>query len=149
MTMWLTADRRPFYGGTYFPPRDGERGAGAGFLTVLKKLAAAYHDQPEQVATAADSLAAEVRKNLAGAAPGELPAASVFDAAAATYRERYDARFGGLRQRRKFPSDLPIRFLLRYQQRSGDAQALAMATQTLAQMAAGGIHDQVGGGFHR
>jgi uncharacterized protein YyaL (SSP411 family) len=149
MTMWLTADRRPFYGGTYFPPRDGERGAGAGFPTVLTKLAAVYHDQPEQVATAAASLAAEVRKNLAGAAPGELPATSVFAAAAATYRDRYDARFGGLRQGRKFPSDLPIRFLLRYQQRSGDAQALAMATQTLAQMAAGGIHDQVGGGFHR
>ena len=53
MTVWLTADRQPFYGGTYFPPRDGVRGAGTGFLTVLKKLAVVYHDQPQKVAEAA------------------------------------------------------------------------------------------------
>ena len=149
MTVWLTADRQPFYGGTYFPPRDGVHGAGTGFLTVLKKLAVVYHDQPQQVAEAAASLAATVRGNLAGGAAGDLPAATALDQAAAYYREHYDTASGGLRRRRKFPADLPIRFLLRDHRRRGDAQSLTMATQTLAAMAAGGIHDQIGGGFHR
>ncbi len=149
LNVWLNADRQPFYGGTYFPPRDGGRGAGTGFLSVLTKLAAVYHDQPAKVAEAAASLAATVRANLAGEAAGDLPGAAALDAAAASYRAHYDSQFGGLRHRRKFPSDLPIRFLLRYHRRNDDAQALTMATQTLAQMAAGGIHDQVGGGFHR
>ena len=149
MTMWLTADRLPFFGGTYYPPRDGVRGAGTGFLTVLKKIAVVYHDQPQQAAEAAASLAATVRANLAASPAGDLPSAAALDRAAAYYREHYDAKAGGLRRRRKFPSDLPIRFLLRDQRRRGDQQSLDMATQTLAAMAAGGIHDQIGGGFHR
>ena len=147
MTVWLTADREPFYGGTYFPPRDGARGTG--FLSVLRKLDAVYRDQPARVAEAAASLAATVRTNLSGTTATDLPSAQALDDAAAFYRGRYDAQYGGLRRAPKFPSSLPIRFLLRYHRRSGDAQALTMATQTLTQMAAGGLYDQVGGGFHR
>jgi uncharacterized protein YyaL (SSP411 family) len=117
---------------------------------VLKKLAAVYHDQPEQVATAADSLAAGAEEPRRRGARASCPPRSRVRRRGGHLPRRYDARFGGLRQSRKFPSDLPIRFLLRYQQRRDGAQALAMATQTLAQMAAGGIHDQSGGGgFHR
>ena len=70
-------------------------------------------------------------------------------ATAASYRVRFDAVYGGLQSPTKFPSSLSIRFLLRHYRRTGDEQSLTMATRTLEQMAAGGIHDQVGGGFHR
>ncbi len=150
MTVWLTPDRQPFYGGTYFPPRDGARGSGAGFLTVLRKVEAAYREQPDRVAEAATSLAAKIRADLAGApASGDLPGPAVLHEAATLYRRGFDERDGGMRRAPKFPSNLPIRFLLRYQRRSGDAESLRMAVLTLEHMSAGGICDQVGGGFHR
>ncbi len=150
MTVWLTPERRPFYGGTYFPARDGDRGARVGFLTLLRKLKGAYAEQPDRVTEAAASLAQQIRQNLAlGTGGAALPGPDVLRAAVAYYRTRFDPSEGGTRGAPKFPSDLPIRFLLRYHRRTGDAASLGMATLTLEKMAAGGIHDQVGGGFHR
>ena len=150
MTVWLTPERRPFYGGTYFPPRDGDRGAGVGFLTLLRKLRTAYDEDPARVVEAAASLSEQVRQNLAvAAARDSLPGASAVHQAAARVRDSFDAANGGTRGAPKFPSSLPVRFLLRYHRRTGDPDALRMATVTLAQMAAGGIRDHVGGGFHR
>jgi uncharacterized protein YyaL (SSP411 family) len=150
MTVWLTPERRPFYGGTYFPPRDGDRGAGVGFLTLLRKLRTTYDEQPTRVVEAAASLAEQVRQNLTVAAAGDsLPGAPALRQAAARVGESFDATNGGMRGAPKFPSSLPVRFLLRYHRRTGDPDALRMAIVTLAQMAAGGIRDHVGGGFHR
>jgi hypothetical protein len=149
LTVWLTPAGEPFYGGTYFPPPGKARGPGSDFLAVLQKLAVVYADRPQQVAQAAASLAATVRDNLAGEPTGELPSAAALDAAVAYYRDHYDAGAGGLRGQRKFPADLPVRLLLRHHRRRGDAQSARMATQTLTAMAAGGIHDHLGGGFHR
>ena len=150
MTVWLTPDRRPFYGGTYFPPRDGDRGVAVGFLTLLRKLRTTYDEQPARVVEAAASLADEVRKNLApsGAADAGLGPV-LLHRAAARARESFDPNHGGSRGAPKFPSSFPIRFLLRYHRRTGDPEALRMATVTLEQMASGGIRDHVGGGFHR
>src|SRR5207244_12529734 len=67
----------------------------------------------------------------------------------AVYKRLFDPEEGGLQRAPKFPSNVPIRLLLRYHRRTGDADALAMATHTLAKMAAGGMYDQLGGGFHR
>jgi hypothetical protein len=150
MTVWLTPDRKPFFGGTYFPARDGDRGARVGFLTLLRKLREAYGAQADRVAQTSARLAEAIRQNLAPEGGGqELPGDGELREAEAYYRSRYDAAYGGLTGAPKFPSSLPVRFLLRYHRRTQDAEALRMAAQTLEKMAAGGMYDQVGGGFHR
>ncbi len=150
MTVWLTPDRKPFYGGTYFPAHDGDRGARVGFITLLKKLRELYNTQPERVARASTQLAQSIQNNL-GADRGAhgLPGAQVVHRAALSYAQRFDSAYGGLQGAPKFPSSLPTRFLLRHYRRTGTEQSLKMATLTLEKMAAGGMYDQVGGGFHR
>jgi uncharacterized protein len=150
MSVWLDADRRPFFAGTYFPARDGDRGAGRGFLSILRDLAEIYSDDPQRVADAAQSITGAVRSAMAGVASGEaLPGLGALDAAASSYERAYDDVYGGIRGAPKFPSSLPVRLLLRHHRRTGDAASLAMAEHTLEMMAAGGMHDQLGGGFHR
>src|SRR5438128_1455949 len=145
----MTPERQPFYGGTYFPPRDGERGVRTGFLTLLKTLKDAFDRQPLRVADAAADVAERVRLSVAPGAPTGVPTAAALHAAARAAAAHFDAANGGTDRLPKFPSSLPLRFLLRYHRRTGDEQALRMATLTLEKMAAGGVHDQVGGGFHR
>ncbi|MDB5040423.1 MAG: hypothetical protein JWN27_1149, partial [Candidatus Eremiobacteraeota bacterium] len=150
MSVWLDADRRPFFAGTYFPARDGDRGAGRGFLSILRDLEGIYRDDPQRVADAAQSITSAVRSAMAGAAHGEgLPGAGVLDAAASYYERSYDDVYGGIRGAPKFPASFPVRLLLRQHRRTGDAASLAMAEHTLEMMAAGGMHDQLAGGFHR
>ena len=150
MTVWLTPDREPYSGGSYFPARDGDRGVSVGFLTLLQRLKKAYDEQPDQVADVSARVAEQMRTMLTPeAGDGLLPTAASLQATAASYRQRFDAVHGGLQSQTKFPSSLSIRFLLRHHRRTGDEQSLTMVTRTLEQMAAGGIHDQVGGGFHR
>ncbi len=151
MSVWLTPERKPFYGGTYFPARDGDRGARYGFLTLLASLHNAWSAEREGVLDRAGQLAEMVGRSLAGAGPPleGLPAPSLIEAAAATYRESFDPLFGGLARPPKFPSNLSTRLLLRAHRRTGESAYLDMATLTLEKMAAGGIFDQIGGGFHR
>jgi len=150
MTVWLTPDGEPFSGATYLPARDGDRGAAVGFLTIAQRLKAAYDEQPDRIAAVSAEVAARIRDLLA---PGDgregLPTAQSLHATAAYYRAGFDETHGGLDGQRKFPSSLSVRMLLRYHRRTGDVESLTMATRTLEAMAAGGIHDQVGGGFHR
>ena len=150
MTVWLTPDREPYSGGSYFPARDGDRGVSVGFLTLLQRLKKAYDEQPDQVADVSSRVAEEMRARLApGAGGGTLPTVASLEKTAASYRQRFDSVYGGLQSQTKFPSSLSVRLLLRHHRRTGDEQSLTMVTRTLEQMAAGGIHDQVGGGFHR
>ena len=149
MTVWLTPDRKPYYGGTYFPPRDGDRGTRLGFLSLLSRLAELYREDPERVADTAADIAKNIEENLAGSKAGGLVDAAVLHRAASFYRERADATNGGMRGAPKFPSSLPVRSLLRYHRRAGDEKSLRLAELTLDKMAAGGVYDQIGGGFHR
>jgi uncharacterized protein YyaL (SSP411 family) len=150
MSVWLDADRRPFFAGTYFPARDGDRGAARGFLSILRDLVEIYRADPQRVAEAAQSITAAVRSAMAGVEGGAAPpGADVLDAATSYYKHAYDAVHGGIRGAPKFPSSFPVRLLLRRYRRTGDAALLAMAAHTLEMMAAGGMHDQLGGGFHR
>jgi uncharacterized protein YyaL (SSP411 family) len=157
MSVWLTADRRPFFGGTYFPPRDGERGARRGFLTLLTELATAYRADASRLGAEAGKLAAAVRQDLGGpssssmtsAGGGPAPDGAIIPVVVEQLKRGFDDANGGLRGAPKFPSSLPVRLLLRYARRTGDTEALRMATLTLDKMAAGGINDQLGGGFHR
>ncbi|MBI3665068.1 MAG: thioredoxin domain-containing protein [Acidobacteria bacterium] len=149
MTVWLTPDRKPFFGGTYFPPRDGDRGATTGFLTLLRKLKEVYAHEPERVAASSAQLASSIQRALTTKAGEDLPQARVLQDAFRFFQTRFDPIYGGARGAPKFPSSLPVRFLLRYYRRTSDQQALQMVTRTLEKMAEGGIHDHLGGGFHR
>lgn len=152
MTAWLTAEREVFFGGTYFPARDGDRGARVGFLTHLRRLREHYDGNREGVARMADELTRRVRRALTIEATvterpdSYLPAV---DAAVRAYAASFDERYGGRAGAPKFPSSMPVRLLFRHGLRTGDERSRRMALRTLDAMAAGGIHDHVGGGFHR
>lgn len=149
MTVWLAQDRRPFFGGTYFPPRDGDRGTRSGFLTILKYLKAEFDKNPAKIAEAATQVTSAVQEALT-VSSDEVPlSVEVLKKAAAFYKARFDTINGGITGAPKFPSSLPLRFLLNEYRRSGDKELLEMVVLTLKQMAAGGIYDQAGGGFHR
>jgi uncharacterized protein YyaL (SSP411 family) len=154
LSVWLTADREPFFAGTYFPAYAGLRGAEVGFIDLLTELARLYGEDGARVHEAARSLAGAARAGTETMLPVARSAESTPDvdlvaAAVAECRRGFDERHGGLLRRQKFPSHVPVRLLLRHHQRTGDAQALHMAVQTLAAMAAGGIYDHLAGGFHR
>ena len=142
MTVWLTPTKKPFYGGTYFPART--------LLPLLAKLRATYADDPSGVADTAARLVADIRRHMSPEPSATVPSAVSLDAASSLYRSRFDGDHGGMRGAPKFPSSLPVRFLLRDSRRAGGAAvSLRMATVTLERMSQGGVHDQLGGGFHR
>jgi uncharacterized protein YyaL (SSP411 family) len=149
LSVWLTPERKPFYGGTYFPPRD--HGPHPGFTGVLQAIQRQYSQDRGRLEQVAEQLTALIRKDLeaANASATELPGQDVLRLAKSSYARHADLARGGLLGRMKFPASLPIRFLLRFHRRSGDPEALQLATLTLERMAAGGIRDQIGGGFHR
>jgi uncharacterized protein YyaL (SSP411 family) len=151
MSVWLDHERRPFLAGTYFPPRDGDRGVLRGFLSILRDVAEAWEKTPGRVEAVAARLAEAVRVVLesSGERSGTAPGAKVLEAAFRGCADGYDERHGGQAGAPKFPSSFPIRALLRYHRRARNPKALEMAARTLEAMAAGGIHDQLAGGFHR
>jgi uncharacterized protein YyaL (SSP411 family) len=151
MSVWLTPDKEPFFGGTYFPPRDGGHGMLRGFLGILEEIAELYARDPDRVRGATGSLVGAVRAALAshGAPAAQIPGPRPIEEAVAFFERSFDAEHGGVRRAPKFPSNLPVRLLLRHHRRTRAAGSLRMAALTLEKMAAGGIHDQVGGGFHR
>jgi len=149
MTVWLTPDRKPFYAGTYFPPRDGDRGVSTGFLTLLKKLREIYDTEPQRITESSAHITEKIQEFLGPKPGGGPPQERLLGDAVRYSREHFDAVNGGARGAPKFPSGLPTRLLLRYHRRSGDPEPLHMAALTLEKMAAGGMYDQVGGGFHR
>ena len=149
MSVWLTPDREPFFAGTYFPPRDGARGARHGLLSVLRELSQDYEKDPSAAARDAKRFADRVKKLAAVDPPGDMPGPRVLLRAIEDAAASFDADNGGRKGAPKFPSSFPTRLFLRHARRAGDAATLRMAATTLSAMQAGGIHDHVGGGFHR
>jgi len=147
LSAWLTPDGKPFFGGTYFPPED--RGGLPGFSRVCRRLAAAWRDEREQVLQGADALAQHLEASLAPALavgePTEELLADVVDAAAAWFDAEVPGFAAPPRFAPKFPQSEQLRALLRHV----DERARDMAHATLDAMRRGGIHDQLGGGFHR
>jgi uncharacterized protein len=147
MTVALTPDGKPFFGGTYFPktPRYGI----PSFQQLLLALVNAWQNQREEVINNAGEIAGHLDRDLALAGQsGDLDEELLRHALAAIERA-FDARKGGFGQAPKFPQPMTIEFLLRLYQRDGNRQALHMAEVTLEMMARGGIYDQLGGGFAR
>jgi uncharacterized protein YyaL (SSP411 family) len=149
LNVFVTPDRKPFYGGTYFPPV--ERQGRPSFRNVLSRLSDEYQKDSTRITTFGDRLEAAVRGGLesANATASKIPERKTLTSAASEASARIDREWGGSGQRTKFPSSVPLRFLLRHHRRSGDAEALDLAVLTLERMAQGGIYDHVGGGFHR
>ncbi|MEK6720445.1 MAG: thioredoxin domain-containing protein [Chloroflexota bacterium] len=147
MTVFLTPDGRPFYGGTYFP--DEPRHGMPSFRQVLEGVDRAFREQRAEVEQAGARLVtALIDQARVPAATGPIPA-GILDAAVTQLAAQFDAPNGGWGQAPKFPQAMTISFLLRRYSATGDEEALAMARRSLDRMADGGIRDQLGGGFHR
>jgi len=148
LTVFLTPDLQPFYGGTYFPPR--ARGGMPGFLDVLRAVADAWQNRREEVVGQADKLTilvSDVSGTLAGKA--DRPEKTTAELAERALAHGFDSHWGGFGAAPKFPHPSLLRFLLLRYAAASSQIALFMALKTLDSMAAGGIHDHIGGGFHR
>ncbi|HEY7790483.1 MAG TPA: thioredoxin domain-containing protein [Vicinamibacterales bacterium] len=147
LSVWLTPDRRPFYGGTYFPP--SSRWGRPGFTEVLQEIARVWRDEPAKVAQSADALTRELsRVGERGQATG-VPGVDALERGVAELTGSFDARNGGFGDAPKFPRPSELLFLFRESARAGRREPAQMALATLRAMALGGMRDHVGGGFHR
>lgn len=148
LNVFLTPDRKPFFGGTYFPP-DDRYGRGS-FLSVLQQIVKVWLERHGEVTASADEIHARLV-----AATGRVAASNValtpevLRRAGAMFKDAYDPRHGGFGSAPKFPQPSQPAFLLRYAKRFKDDEAARMVLHTCERMAAGGIHDQLGGGFAR
>ena len=148
MTVFLDHDGRPFFGGTYYPPED--RQGMPGLVRVLDAIDDAWRHRREELAQNAEQLhQAIVESTAIGGAPRGALTPAILDQAVVNLEQQYDARFGGFGRAPKFPQAMTIAFLLDMTTTDPRPEVLGMATGSLEAMAAGGIYDQVGGGFHR
>jgi uncharacterized protein YyaL (SSP411 family) len=148
MTVFMTPDGAPFYGGTYFPPTP--RGGLPSFQQLLLTLADAYENRREEVLQSARSVRDYLQAATGAAMPkAETAGEALLDAAAADLLDQHDDRFGGFGGAPKFPQPMNLEVLLRHHRRTGDRGALAAVETTLRRMADGGIYDHLGGGFAR
>ncbi len=146
LTVFLTPDRKPYYGGTYFPPDD--RYGKPGLPKLLTTLAEAWKTRHDEVLQASAALTQTLQ-----AAPQSAGTANLtVDTLRKGYeqlKQSFDGTNGGFGGAPKFPQAHMLQFLLRYWQRTGETYARRMATETLEHMGQGGIYDHIGGGFHR
>jgi hypothetical protein len=147
MSIFLTPDGKPFYGGTYFPPQPAH-GMPA-FRQVLAGVARAWRDEPLEVVAAGTRLVDALVQQQAGPSTGDAPTRALLDTASAAIEANFDAANGGWGGAPKFPQPMTIEYLLRRATTTGDPRPLAVARRSLDAMADGGIRDQLGGGFHR
>ncbi|MFQ5594787.1 MAG: thioredoxin domain-containing protein [Anaerolineae bacterium] len=147
MTVFLTPDGEPFYGGTYYPP--APRHGLPGFPQVLEGVAAAYREQPDEVARVAKQLVGHLQATQQMQAGDGPLSDALLEGAYRQLRGNYDPVYGGFGAAPKFPQPTTLEFLLQHGHRTQNPIALKMVEQTLKQMARGGMYDQIGGGFHR
>jgi uncharacterized protein YyaL (SSP411 family) len=147
MTVFLTPEGVPFFGGTYYPPVD--RQGMPSFRRVLHSVADAYANRRDAVASTSAQLR-QIYDSAKGRAQSQGPLTPhILDLAYRGLAQRYDIRHGGFDGVPKFPPTMSLDFLLRYWKRSGTSYALEMVTESFRKMSRGGLYDQAGGGFHR
>jgi len=149
MSVFLTPEGQPFYGGTYFPPRP--RYGMPSFSDVLLAVADAWQNRRPELVEGGQNLVAAMERQMdvAGDVKREDVKRDTLDGAFGNLTRRFDRIHGGWGGAPKFPQPMALEFLLRYHHTTGDPQALQMVSQTLEAMARGGMYDQLGGGFHR
>jgi len=147
MSVFLTPDLKPFFGGTYFPPTS--RFGRPGFMEVLNQIADAWENRRDQINMGAVQIAEAIQSmHNKKSAPDDYDR-KITDQAVAALSQRMDWSDGGFGPAPKFPPTGQIDILLRVHNRTSDKQLIHMAELTLRKMADGGIFDQIGGGFHR
>ena len=146
MTAFLLPDATPFFAGTYFPPSD--RFGMPSFRRVLAAVTDAFSNRMGEVEATATQVREYLQRPAVPLAAGSLTPALLDEASTRLARD-HDPTHGGFGSAPKFPQPMLVDFLLRSHRRTGDPSVLAMAQQTLQAMAAGGMYDQLGGGFHR
>jgi len=146
MNVFITPDKQPFFGGTYFPP--SPRYGMPSWQQILMSIAEAWSERRDEIEQSVTQIVGELRKMSVVESSSGL-SADLLDAACASHVRTFDAINGGFGGAPKFPAAMSLEFLLRYHKRTGDAKALEMVTFSLDKMACGGIYDQLGGGFHR
>jgi uncharacterized protein len=148
MSVFLTSELKPFYGGTYWPP-NSSRGM-PGFDQILAAVVDAWKNRREQALTAADQITAELQKvgSMGDADDGDL-SRELIGGAVTQLRRAFDRTYGGFGQAPKFPHPMDLRLLLAVGQPPHDSGLVDMVRLTLDRMAAGGIYDHLGGGFYR
>ncbi|MDQ6927430.1 MAG: thioredoxin domain-containing protein [Actinomycetota bacterium] len=150
MTVFLTPDGRPFFGGTYFPKE--ARAGMPSFVQLCQAVAETWTERRGDIDEQAERLTTALNQAVTLAAPGDtgdLPGPEVLRSASETLSGRFDPEWGGFGSAPKFPQPDQLEVLLRDHARTGDASTLAIVTTTLDAMASGGIYDHLGGGFHR
>jgi len=148
LNVFLTPDLKPFFGGTYFPPDD--RHGRSSFTQVLKQIQKLWETRHGDLTNSADQMHARLEEaTMSGAVSNLLLTSEAIRNAGALFKESYDPRHGGFGGAPKFPQPSQPQFLLRYAKRFKDEDASRMVLHTCDRMAAGGIHDQLGGGFAR
>jgi uncharacterized protein YyaL (SSP411 family) len=145
-SLFLTPELKPFFAGTYFPPRDAM--GRPGFSRILAGLREAWALRRAEVLQQADAIAEAMQEHLASSlgGPGPLPDVGVVEATRTALSARFDSVHGGFGRAPKFPSPSNLFFLL---ERAPDTEAREMLVTTLDRMARGGIQDHLAGGFHR
>jgi uncharacterized protein YyaL (SSP411 family) len=149
LNVFLNTDLTPFYGGTYFPARDGDRGVAMGFLTLLAKIKEAHENRGDDLASAGASITAHINKLSRESGPAAMLTPDIIAKTFPYTGAMFDPVNGGVKGAPKFPSSYPVSLLFHIHQKIGKKQALSTALTTLDKMAQGGIYDHVGGGFHR
>jgi uncharacterized protein YyaL (SSP411 family) len=151
MSVWLTPELKPFVGGTYFPPED--RYGQPGFSKVLERIAAAWKQDHKKIAEQGTQIITALVEAAAGGGEATELGAATLEAAYQQIARSYDAHEGGFGGAPKFPRPVTLNFLARVHARAPESasgkHALEMHLFTLRKMAAGGMHDHLGGGFHR
>ena len=147
LTVFLTPDGKPFFGGTYFPPEDSH--GLPGFPRVLRTVIDVYQNRRGEIETAIQQILTSLTSKTESNAAREPLVIDILEQAYQVLRQDFDKENGGFGTAPKFPQPLVLEFLLRYYHLAQDTTALEMVDLTLEKMAKGGIYDQIGGGFHR
>jgi hypothetical protein len=147
MSVWLTPERKPFFGGTYFPP-DNRYGR-PGFRAILENLARAWNEDRARVEESGAKVIEQLKEYSAHPPGSGAAGQEALDSAFYGFRRMFDSRLGGFGGAPKFPRPSVHNLLLRYYAATKNEEALEMVLLTLREMAKGGMNDQLGGGFHR
>jgi len=147
MSVWLTPDLKPFYGGTYFPP--SSKWGRPGFVDILQEIGRVWRTERGRVVESADALTVRLRSMEQSAPSADVPTAAALERTVQQFRDAFDPRNGGFGDAPKFPRPSELLFLLREHARVGAPQSAEMVLRSLRAMALGGMRDHIGGGFHR
>ncbi len=147
MSVFLTHELKPFFGGTYFPPKSTT--GRPGFPQVLKAVHRQWAQNREKILESADRITAHLKGLQALSSGEEVSLGDTLDKGYRWYLANFDEKLGGFGSAPKFPRPVNLQFLLYYSQLKGQEKALEMVQLTLRRMAQGGMNDHLGGGFHR